>query len=129
MGCPSPQGLDDRLRRVAGHCPGITKAEVGIAVAVNVDQFSALGALDEDWKATRIPGNRRSRRPFVHPVHRHPADERLLRLLVELGRARSRCSKTIQFGTCQLGQLIAVNPRLGLSRFISISLSASFKIT
>ena len=73
LGEPLVDGGDRGRGRVAGHRPGVTEAEVGVDVAVDVDQLGALGALEEHGEVAR---------PAGHPVHRHARQQRALGPLV-----------------------------------------------
>ena len=66
-------------RGVAGHRAGVAEAEVDVLVAVDVGEARALGLGREDREAAG---------PAHHPVHRHAAEQRVLRLLAERVGAR-----------------------------------------
>ena len=85
---------DGRRRRMAGHRPGVAEAEVGVDVAVDVDELRPLGALEEDRE---IP------RPARHPVHRHAGEQRILGALVQRARARVRVGEALALAREQVG--------------------------
>ena len=70
---------DGRPGRVPGHRPRVAEAEVDVLEPVGVAKACTLRFDGEDGEATR---------PAHHPVHRHAAEQRRLRLLRERVRAR-----------------------------------------
>jgi hypothetical protein len=52
---------------VAGHGSGVAEAEVGVAVAVDVEEVCALGFADEGRKCAG---------PFHHPIHGDTSEQR-----------------------------------------------------
>ena len=67
------------LRGVARHRAGVAEAEVGVLVAVNIDDRGPVGALLVEREAAH---------PHRHPGHRDAAQEAAARLGVQLARAR-----------------------------------------
>jgi hypothetical protein len=53
---------------VAGHGSGVAEAEVGVAVAVDVEEVRALGLAHEGRKCSG---------PLDHPVHGDASEQRL----------------------------------------------------
>ena len=71
------EGFDDGVRSVPRHRPGVTEAQVQVAVAVDVREMRSRRFPHEDREA---PG------PPDHPVHRHAAEQAPLRPFEELPR-------------------------------------------
>ena len=69
---------DRRRGPVAGHRTGVAEAEIDVVMAVDAVKARARGRFHEEGKG---------RRPLAHPVHRDAVEERVLRLLEQLGGA------------------------------------------
>ena len=82
-----------RLGRVAGHRAGVAEAEVDVLVAVDVGEARALGLGREHGEAAG---------PAHHPVHRHAAEQRVLRLLGERVGARVLGAEALELAGHQL---------------------------
>jgi hypothetical protein len=71
---------------VAGHGSGVAEAEVGVAVAVDVEEVRSL-RLANEW--------REGAGPFHHPVHGHAGQQRLARALEQHLRLRALIDKLL----------------------------------
>src|SRR4029079_14026793 len=89
-------------RAVAGHRTGVAEAEIHVLAPVHVDHAVADCAFD---------GDREAAGPQHHPGHRHAADQRALRTLVQLGRARVLGAEALQLRVEELRQSSAVDHR------------------
>ena len=63
---PPRDGLDRRLRAVAGHRAGVAEREVDVLVAVDVGDAVAARLVEVEREAAA---------PLGHPRHRHPAEQ------------------------------------------------------
>jgi hypothetical protein len=93
----------DRLRGcrrgVAGHRPGVAKAEVDVGVAVDVGEPRARCLGDEDGKSAR---------PLGHPRHRHAGQKRLAPPLEQLPRAGMLRDEALLLGAKERAQPRAI---------------------
>jgi len=70
-------GLHDDLRRVAGHRPGVAKAEVDVGASVDVGDAVPVRLREVHWEAAW---------PDRHPAHRDPGEQAAPRVIVEFER-------------------------------------------
>ena len=67
LGNLSLNSFDGCIWSVTTHRTGVTQAEVGVVIAVDIGEVRALGVINVDWKRPR---------PLGHPDHRHTLDHR-----------------------------------------------------
>ena len=91
-----------RLGRVARHRAGVAEAEVGVLVAVDVDDRRAARALAVEREAARPLA--------IHDIGT-PASRLAARLLVQLARARVLALEALALAGDQLGELLALRGR------------------